>query len=455
MSDKVFLVHGWAVDETTTYQALHRKLAQYGFDIAHINLGRYVSLDNDVEIRDIAKALHEDLIKDEFLGRPPWKDTFHIVTHSTGALVVKEWILSFYGNTAVEAGSGLRNLVFLAAPHFGSRLAHHGRSMLAHVGKLGDTGKKVLHALELGSSFSWDVNGAMLDPSTWKGLGIRPYSLIGDRVIRKWADRVAERVFPARYEEGSDMVVRVPSGNLNFRRYEFNAASNRKHRVAEIKDVPFAALASYVHSGEDAGIMNSITSRSNLRQQNLDLVVNCLRVTNPSGYASMRNRLDLATRRTRRQRDGFAQLDFRFRDEGGLPIDDYLIEIAYPWRDGRLQPSRAIVHHHKNEIEPSQFTLFIDAKEFAKELNKGVFMRFSARTHTSLVDFKPDEFIYEPPGRASISDLVRADHTTQIDIVLRRAPSEDLFVFHKADDPGLHVEWNRRGEVVANRLPWE
>ena len=452
MSDMVFLIHGWSVDETTTYQALHLKLAEEGFDLHHINLGRYVSLDNDVEIRDLAKALHDELQKEGFLGAPPWNDRFHIVTHSTGALVVKHWILNHYADDIVQTG-GLKNLVFLAGPHFGSRLAHPGRSMLAHISKLGDTGRKILDALELGSTFSWDNNGGMLDASRWRARGIRPYCLIGDRVARSFADRIAERVFPARYEDGSDMVVRVPAANLNFRRYELNAATGRQRRVDEISGVPFAALWQYTHSGDEHGIMNSITRRSSIDSPsylNLRLTVDCLRVNSASGYAAMRTRLEGVNAQTRGKRDAFAQLDFRFRDDSGVPIDDYLIELGYVDDNGRSQPSKAITHSHKNQVDPSHFTFFVDRKKLDKELRHAIFFRFRARPHTLLLEYHPDPYTYRAPG-AELSNVIRADHTTQIDVILSRTPSDDLFVFHHGDDPDLHVKWNRQGEVVRTR----
>ena len=202
MTERVFLIHGWSVSETTTYQALHKKLAENGFDLQEIHLGRYVSLDNDVEIRDIARALHSAL--ERVLGRD-WTTPFHIITHSTGALVSKQWIVRHYTGR-FAAKKPLRNIVFLAGPHFGSRLAHHGRSMLAQVAHLGDTGKKVLNALELGSEFSWQINEAWLDSANWKAKGIRPYNLIGDRVVKQFFQ---SRIFPAAFEPGSDMVVRV------------------------------------------------------------------------------------------------------------------------------------------------------------------------------------------------------------------------------------------------------
>jgi triacylglycerol esterase/lipase EstA (alpha/beta hydrolase family) len=201
MNEKVFLVHGWSVTETTTYQALHLKLRDEGFDLAEIYLGRYVTLDNEVEVQDIAKAMHKALV--EHLGRPPWRTPFHVITHSTGALILKEWVVRRYTGSYAKH-QALRNLVFLAGPHFGSRLAHHGRSMLARAAYWGDTGKNVLIALELGSAFSWRSNGEWLDRGHWEAKGIRPYGLIGDMVER---DFFKSKIFPAGYEEGSDMVV--------------------------------------------------------------------------------------------------------------------------------------------------------------------------------------------------------------------------------------------------------
>ncbi len=74
MPEKVFLIHGWSVTETTTYQALHLQLARHGFDLHEVFLGRYVSLDDEVEIQDIAEALRQELIRQfgQPLGRVPY-----------------------------------------------------------------------------------------------------------------------------------------------------------------------------------------------------------------------------------------------------------------------------------------------------------------------------------------------------------------------------------------------
>lgn len=294
MAQRVFLVHGWSVQETTTYQALHRKLAQYGdFTLEEVFLGRYVSLDDRVEIRDLAKALHAAL--DEKLDGN-WDEPFHIITHSTGALVVRHWIARHYTG-ACSAGKPLRNLIFLAGPHFGSRLAHHGRSMLAHIRYLGDTGTQILKALELGSEYSWLLADAWLDPSNILDLS----------------------------------------------------------------------------SGLDPGI-----------------------------------------------------------DEHGEP-----------------HPSNAVHNIHENLIDPHHLTVFLEMKVIDPQ--KRYFIDLRASSGSPLFTF--DKLKVDASGSgATFNELVREDETTQIEVVLSRKPSENLFVFHRGDDADLHARWDRLGVVVKDGL---
>src|SRR5699024_7072282 len=91
---KVFLIHGWSVTSTKTYRSLHTKLAEHGWALEEIELGRYVSLDNDIELRDLAQAL--DRARADKLGAPPWDEKIHFITHSTGALIVRHWVVHHY-----------------------------------------------------------------------------------------------------------------------------------------------------------------------------------------------------------------------------------------------------------------------------------------------------------------------------------------------------------------------
>lgn len=442
MNQKVFLIHGWSVTETSTYQALHLKLAEQGFNLKNIFLGRYVSLEDKIEIEDIAKAMHNAL-KKELNGN--WKQPFHFITHSTGALIAKQWIVQHYKNEFAR-NKPLKNVVFLAGPHFGSRLAHHGRSMIAQLKYLGDTGANVLTALELGSEFSWEIHDKFLNYKNWKQKGIRPYCLIGDKVKKNF---FASKIFPGAFEEGSDMVVRAAAGNLNFKRFELKAEGSRVKSLGKIDGVPFAALADFTHSGPEYGIMNSI-KKNTVPQKHLSLklIIDCLKVTNNQMYAEVRNDLARITKQTRKIRNAFAQLDFRFRDEEGNPIDDYLFRFG-EIVNGREIPSKTVEHTHKNKISPSHFTVFIKIKEL--KANRTFYFDFNADSGSNLFRYLPDPLRVKATSK-NIKNFICDDQTTQFDVVLSKEPGSNLFVFHKGDDKNLHVKWNRDGEIIENKI---
>ncbi len=455
MADKVLLVHGWSVDATTTYQALHRKLAENGYELHEVHLARYVSLDDHVEVADLARAMDQAVA--DVLGKAPWKrQPFHIITHSTGAMVVRHWIAEHYEGKKVE-GRPLKNVVFLAGPQFGSRLAHHGRSMLAHLKFGGDTGKRILNSLELGSSYSWWLNEQWLAAANWKGKGVRPFCLIGDRTK---ATLLVRAVLPAAGEKGSDGVVRVPAGNVNFRRYEVNLVEKSNRRVGDIAGVPFGALAQYTHSGEDTGIMNSITmSATPASHESLNLILACLATRSRADYAKMADRLAQVTQQTRKRRHPFAQLDFRMRDVDGRAVEDYSIILGY-MSYGRFRPTKAVAHTHKNTVDPNHFTIFLDMSKL--ERGKPFVLNLTADTSTPLVEYSDD---WHPTyTEAQVRALLVEEQTTQVDVILDRKPDPQLFVFHPGDSgipggsapsgPGLHVKWDRKGEIVKKGMDW-
>lgn len=439
---KVFFVHGWSVRTTQTYQALHLKLAEHGFDLHDIYLGRYVSLEDKIEVSDIAKAMHNAIDK-ELEGN--WNQPFHLVTHSTGGLVVKDWLVNHYVAKYAQK-KALQNIVHLAAPHFGSRLAHHGRSMLGQVMELGETGKKVLTALELSSEFNWAVNEKFFDDANWKNKGVSIYNLIGDRVKK---DFFKYKIFPAAFEQGSDMVVRVASGNLNFKRFRLDGRTGDFSMVGEVKGIPFGALYENTHSNADYGILNNIKKNSTPNKQlNLRLIIDCLNVKDDAGFNQVNQSLQKATNETRQKRQGFAQLDFRFRDEEGRPVDDYVFTLG-AIVNGVRRPSKTIVHTHKNKICPNHFMVFINLKELEPQLP--YFIDLNSESNSRLFSYSPDPLEIAAAAN-SITQIIEKDQTTQIDVVLSRNPSENLFVFHKGDDNQLHVKWNRDGIIKKKKM---
>lgn len=438
---KVFLIHGWSVRSTQTYQALHLKLAENGFELQNIFLGRYVSLEDKIEISDLSKAMHNAL-KAELNDN--WNQTFHIITHSTGGMITKHWLVNHYKDK-VAASKGLYNIVHLAAPHFGSRLAHHGNSMLGQIKELGQTGKKILEALELSSIISWELNEKFFDKANWKNKGVNIFNLIGDRVKK---NLFLHRIFPAAFEPGSDMVVRVASGNLNFQRFLLDGRTGEFKLIGQVADIPFGALYENTHSNNDYGIMNNIRKKSSPENQlNLKLILDCLKVKDDLGLNKVKEALSEITNKTRSKRQGFAQLDFRFQDDEGYPINDYVFKLGATV-NGKEVASKTIAHTHKNKTHPNHFTVFINLKELEPQYS--YFIDLNSESNSTLFSYKPDPF-RKTAKPNDITNIIQEDQTTQIDVILSRIPGDNLFVFQKGDDKNLHVKWDRHGNLKKNK----
>lgn len=160
MSDlPVLLIHGYS-DRGHSFARWRAILEAHGRDVATIHVGNYVTLSNEVTLQDISEGFDRALRDTPGLAG---EEPFDAVVHSTGMLVVRTWL------TAPAAGRDrakrLKRLIGLAPASFGSPLAHKGRSWLGSVFKGSrapgpdflEAGDEVLHALEMGSEFTWNL----------------------------------------------------------------------------------------------------------------------------------------------------------------------------------------------------------------------------------------------------------------------------------------------------------
>ena len=217
--------------------------------VLEVNLGRYVSLDDSVDLEDVTLAF------DRVLSAHPklLEQGFNAVTHSTGALVLRNWV-----RRRGQRPSPLRRLIHLAGAHFGSGWAHLGRSQLARwVHLIGqgnaDRGLGVLTDLELGSGWAIDLHLHFLTPGhdMFTDYGVLEACLVGCAPPPTWS------ALPFRYghEAGSDGVVRVAASNLNFNHLRVGPArpAGQVNWAAAFAPVG-AARASLPLNGEAPGV---------------------------------------------------------------------------------------------------------------------------------------------------------------------------------------------------------
>lgn len=189
---------------------LARFLEAENFAPVNLWLGGYPSTDDDIRIEDAARRLGEEIDARQADGR--LGERFHLIVHSTGALVARRWLADRFPS----GGSPVDNFLMLAPANFGSPLAHIGRSVLGRL-KVGLTnafqsGTEILHALELGSAFQQDL--ALCDrlsrdgesSSPFDEAGTRPFVIVG--ALRVTGTQILN-------ETGWDGTVRIASANMD------------------------------------------------------------------------------------------------------------------------------------------------------------------------------------------------------------------------------------------------
>lgn len=214
----IVLIHGYSSESPTPEPASIEKIygdlplrLRQNYEVVEVDLSRYVSLNDSVSIADIARALNRALHEQY---QRLLESGFHVVIHSTGALVVRTWIRLFSAKP-----SPVRNLVYLAGANLGSGWASIGQGQIARWGRFvfergAQRGLKVLGSLELGSSPTIDLHLSFVREGSrmLEDYQVQEFIIIGTQADSDWF------TFPIRYahEDGSDGVIRVAAGNLNF-----------------------------------------------------------------------------------------------------------------------------------------------------------------------------------------------------------------------------------------------
>jgi len=128
MARPLVLIHGYS-SEGTAFDPLRDRLQTKGVIATDINICSYVSLNNEITIKDIAEGLdrafrNHKVLQDE-------NQDFDAIVHSTGMLVLRSWLTNY--GAAVGANrrlARLKHLIGLAPATWGSPQAHKGRTWL-------------------------------------------------------------------------------------------------------------------------------------------------------------------------------------------------------------------------------------------------------------------------------------------------------------------------------------
>lgn len=477
--DPILLIHGYSSegkDNTAKqiYGSLPAELRKlFGKqNVREINLSRWISLSDGVTLDDVSYAMdralnaeHPDLLQ----------NSFHIIIHSTGALVVRNWIRKFSPKP-----SPVNNLVHLAGANFGSGLAHIGRGQLSRWGRLifqgSGSGVHILSELEFGSWKTIDMHLHYLQPGNdmHKDYQVQEFCIIGSQTL------AILRPVPIRYvkEDSADNTVRTSAGNLNFnylpvtpkpRAFKLGVRSlnrllKRRQNDEPLKDscyqydmshlshnrqeVPFAVAFETAHFGGDIGIVSGAKNRAAV----MPLIKSALNASyGESSYQKVAERFRTAMARTfvraaalkgnllewdkQQQYEGHAQLIFRLKDQYGNAVEHFDVRLNSDSSKNDLPKlERMIEDHHGNKKDDGTITFYLRTQKFdSKKKIWRELLSDVAGVSVEITGYEPDSgnISYVPMNiqldNAKINALVQSFRTTIIDITLVRLPSDQVF----------------------------
>lgn len=376
------LVHGYS-DSAEGFERWRKILNAWGRPTESVHIGQYVSLNNEVSLKDVAEGFDRALRDRVGLGT---HEEFDAIVHSTGMLVVRAWLNSYAAGT--KRRKRLKRLIALAPATNGSPLAHKGRSWMGSIFKgnkergpdFMEAGDEILYNLELASRFTWDLAH---DDLIRSGARFRQgpetpfvFTFCGNRNYGFWKNLVTD-------EEGSDGTVRWAGAPLNSRKITIDLrvppGSRRKPKF------DFSDWANQDHplvlmDGLDHGTIMSKPSK--LLQE---LVRDALAVETARDFSAWNRQALEKTEPARKKVDAWQQFVIRVVDERGDPVTDWNAQLFQAGDDGRVQEFSVRVHPYKRDESLRCF--HVNLADLKPKQLKTLKLRIIATSGTQLVAY--------------------------------------------------------------------
>jgi len=372
----VVLIHGYS-DKAKGFDVWRRLLSDKTTKpFFNVRVSEYESLTNEISIKDIAEGfdralrLQTDLKNDE---------DFDAIVHSTGMLVIRAWLTTY-----PTRKDRLKHLVALAPATWGSPLAHKGRSWLGSIFKGSkdprspdflEAGNEVLHGLELGSRFTWDLaHRDLFGPDVYYGPNKRtPYVFVfcGDQPYKGIRELVNE--------PGTDGTVRLAGCSLNSRKAVVDLTERPTVRsrtefgdLKGVSDIPVILIKGLNHST----IMKEPTSDL------IKLVRSALTIASEAELDSwVTSATAVSAEATMKKK--WQQFVLRVVDERGDPIPDYNVRLF----SGNKELTAFTEDVHVYARDKSLRNFHVDVTDFVAKPPKDFRMRIIASTGTQLVGY--------------------------------------------------------------------
>jgi pimeloyl-ACP methyl ester carboxylesterase len=432
----VVILHGWS-DNSASFKPLAAWLRGQGFQVTPIFLGDYLSMNDEVTLKDLGYAFIRAL-RDKQVPQTP--HAFDVIVHSTGGLVIREYLRQACEGTPEM--TPVQNLLMFSPANFGSPLAALGKTVLGRLingwnwDHLGQTGQAILNGLELASPYSWDL--AMSDL-------LNPMNVVYDpkntlvTVIGGTAAYAGFR--SALHENGSDGTVRVSTATLNTALLRLDCQGPGPI-ISQLVDKVTPVVALAVLDRDHSAVHDPADPRQT--DQWAQLVINALTM-DPTKYADHVAQCDQVTQQTfangianspnPERYSQFQTLVVRVHDQFGDPVPDYMLEFYQEAGDDADNVFSAI-HGDilekvtTNSVDPSYRSFLFNITSLraylAQNPNAAIEMSVSAASVSERIMYRnPAGGV--PMFTGAAQDLIRPNTPLLVDIVLYRDSAPGVF----------------------------
>ena len=446
----LLIIHGWS-DEADSFIPLAEALeSKTGRTVEQVWLGNYISLDDDVRMKDLVLGLSRAWKERKLPTNPKSVD---VIIHSTGGLVIRDWMYSVYTSNGKKPP--VNNLVMLAPANFGSPLAHKGRARYGRVikgfnsSKRFETGTHILKALEMASPYTWELakndrfNSNLFSPN-----GVRTTVIVGNTGY--------SGISALANEDGSDGTVYVSTASMECEHVVLEFPPLPKKPRLKSQKVSTGLTALLVMDGFNHSTIALKDDDNEGNTTLLNKITKAVSVSNAMDFNKWVKNCAAYTRAVMREKSdegykhGYQNTVFRVRDDQGFDVTDYVIEF---YNDVGLdlfdrfaeifnKDVVSTVHAYKDNSAYRSFmvdcTLLYDIID-----EEGENLRISLSAMPDFNDsknmvgyrtFGNDDIDYIELSPGELKKFFKPNRTLLIDIILKREQKNEIFSINRLDE---------------------
>ncbi|MDP2137148.1 MAG: hypothetical protein Q8J74_04785 [Candidatus Didemnitutus sp.] len=394
MPRPIVIIHGWS-DRSTSFGSLRNYAASLAGNLFQINLADYVSMDDEVRFDDLVAGMQRAWTD---LGLPTKTGAVDVVIHSTGGLVVRDWLATHYAPGAAP----IKRLLMLAPANFGSPLAHKGRAFYGRIVKGFNsvkpfqTGTHILKGLELASPYSWNL--ALRDRFVAQN-HFGPGRVLCTVLV---GNAGYSGIMAAANEDGSDGTVRASTANLNCAMIEADFATNPLEPTYKLRNASgrtaFRILDNDNHSTaamKDGGPKDpagrELIARA-LTVSDEEFEAWCDQCAAETASITLRGEQD-----RKEAKFGYQNTVVRVVDDSGAPVSDYFLEFYLENQDDKKNRFAQLFHRdvmrsvHAYGDDSSYRSLMVDCTTLFREIDQDQeYMKISL---TASPDFRTNGYV--------------------------------------------------------------